>query len=295
MFDNAEGMVFRPPNEANSLILRVTIGCSHNTCTFCSMYKDVRFRIRPLPEIIALIDAYARRFPHVRRVFLADGDALIAPTDHLLTIMSYLHQVFPRLARITCYGGPISILRKSPEELAKLHSAGLYTVYLGIESGDDEVLQAVNKGVTAAEMTEAGQKILAAEIKLSAMIIIGLGGQTHSRQHAIHTAQVINAINPTFLSALTLMLQPGSALRQAADKGKFQPLSAYALMQEIRLLTENISVAKPCLFRSNHISNILPLAGTFPNDKEALLEEIDIALEHCPSNQLPFYNDKGSF
>jgi len=295
MFDNAEGMVFRPPNEANSLILRVTIGCSHNTCTFCSMYKDVRFRIRPLPEIITLIDAYAHRFPHVRRVFLADGDALIAPTGHLLAIMSYLHQVFPRLTRITCYGGPISILRKSPEELAKLHAAGLHTVYLGIESGDDEVLQAVNKGVTAAEMIEAGQKILAAEIKLSAMVILGLGGQTHSRQHAIHTAQVINAINPTFLSALTLMLHPGSVLRETADKGNFHPLSAYALLQEIRLLIENISVSKPCLFRSNHISNILPLAGTFPNDKQNLLEEIDIALEHCPSKQIPFYNDKGSF
>ena len=295
MIDNAEGMVFRPPNEANSLILRVTIGCSHNTCTFCSMYKDVHFRIRPLQEIITLIDAYAHGFPHIRRVFLADGDALITPTEHLLTIMKHLYQVFPRLTRITCYGGPISILHKSPEELAKLHSAGLHTVYLGIESGDDEVLQSVRKGVTAAEMTAAGQKILAANIKLSAMVILGLGGQAHSQQHAIHTAQVINAINPTFLSALTLMLHSGSALRKAADEGKFQPLSAYALLQETRLLIENISVSNPCLFRSNHISNILPLAGTLPNDKQALLEEIDVALEHCPAKQIPFYNDKGSF
>ncbi|MBP1764670.1 MAG: radical domain protein [Firmicutes bacterium] len=295
MIDPAEGMVFRPPNEANSLILRVTIGCSHNTCTFCGMYKDVRFRIRPLSEIIALIDAYARRYSHVRRVFLADGDALIAPTEHLLAIMEHLHQVFPHLTRITCYGGPLSILRKSAEDLAKLRAAGLYTVYLGIESGDDEVLQIVNKGVTAAEIIEAGQKVLAAEIKLSAMVILGLGGQERSRQHAIHTAQVVSAINPTYLSALTLMLHPGSELRRSADNGTFRPLSAHGILQEVRLLAANISVTKPCIFRSNHISNILPLAGTFPEDKQSLLKEIDSALNLFPAGQDPFYNARDSY
>ncbi|MDR3564562.1 MAG: radical SAM protein [Negativicutes bacterium] len=294
-FDNAEGMVFRPPSEANSLILRVTIGCSHNACTFCGMYRDVKFRTRPPEEIASLIKQAARHYPGQRRIFLADGNALVLSTDKLLDIMGQLRASFPKLARITCYGGPQDILRKSPAELAALKTAGLQIIYLGIESGDDEVLATAGKGATGAEMIAAGQKVLAAGIKLSAMVILGLGGKERTRQHALHTAQVVSAINPTMLSALTLMLHEGTPLRAAADSGAFSPLSPYELLLELKLIMENIVVTDPCIFRSNHVSNFLPLAGTLPQDKQQLLADIDQVLEHSKHRTTPTYNNTGSF
>lgn len=295
MFDPAEGMVFRPPSEAKSFILRITIGCSHNACTFCSMYKDVRFRLRPLPEVQELIRQGARYYPGLRRVFLADGNALSLPTDHLLTIMADLHAAFPKLSRITCYGGPKDILRKSASELAALKQAGLQIVYLGIESGDDDVLRLVNKGATAAEMVTAGRKILDAGIKLSAMVILGLGGQELSTQHAVNTGKVVSAISPTMLSALTLMLHEGSALRASADRGEFTPLSPYGFISELRLLLETTNVTAPCIFRSNHISNFLPLAGNLPQDKDQLLADAAEVMEHLRHKKTPTYNDAGEF
>lgn len=294
-FDTAEGMVFRPPSEANSLILRVTIGCSHNACTFCGMYRDVAFRARPQEEVAALITKAARLYPDQRRIFLADGNALVLKTDRLLEIMNMLHAAFPKLSRITCYGGPQDIIRKSPEELAALKKAGLQIIYLGIESGDDAVLADVCKGATAEEMIAAGRKVLDAGIKLSAMVILGLGGKAHTTEHALNTARVVSAINPTMLSALTVMLHDGTPLRQAADSGKFLPLSPYELMQELKLMVENIHVTTPCIFRSNHVSNFLPLAGTLPQDKTALLEDIDQVLEHFKHRTKPTYNNNGPF
>lgn len=294
-FDNAEGMVFRPPSEAKSLILRVTIGCSHNACTFCGMYSDVRFRTRPMEEISALISKAARLYPGQRRVFLADGNALVLKTEKLLDIMQQLHEAFPKLSRITCYGGPQDILRKTPEELVALKNAGLQIIYLGIESGDDEVLEKVCKGATPEEMIAAGQKVIAAGIKLSTMVILGLGGRERTTQHALNTARVVSAINPTMLSALTLMLHDGTPLRQAADSGAFSPLSPYELLLELKLMMENIQVTSPCIFRSNHVSNFLPLAGTLPQDKEQLLSDIDQVLEHFKHKTTPTYNNTGSF
>lgn len=295
MFDTAEGMVFRPPSEGKSFILRITIGCSHNACTFCSMYKDVKFRIRPLDEVQTLIIQGARYYPGWRRVFLADGNALALPTDHLLAVMAMLRAAFPKLARITCYGGPRDILRKTPADLAALHAAGLQIVYLGIESGDDEVLKEVNKGGTAADMIAAGQRILQAGIKLSTMVILGLGGQERSRQHAIHTGEVISAISPTMCSALSLMLHEGSELRAAAERHEFTPLSPYGLVNELKLMLEHISVTSPCIFRSNHVSNFLPLAGTLPQDKQQLLADTEEVMEHLRHKKTPTYNDTGDF
>ena len=295
MFDTAEGMVFRPPSEGKSFILRITIGCSHNACTFCSMYKDVKFRIRPLDEVQTLIIQGARYYPGWRRVFLADGNALALPTDHLLAVMAMLRAAFPKLARITCYGGPRDILRKTPADLAALHAAGLQIVYLGIESGDDEVLKEVNKGGTAADMIAAGQRILQAGIKLSTMVILGLGGQERSRQHAIHTGEVISAISPTMCSALSLMLHEGSELRAAAERHEFTPLSPYGLVNELKLMLEHISVTSPCIFRSNHVSNFIPLAGTLPQDKQQLLADTEEVMEHLRHKKTPTYNDTGDF
>ena len=293
--DNAEGMVFRPPSEANSFILRVTVGCSHNACTFCGMYRDVRFRARPREEVAGLIHKAARYWPDTRRIFLADGNALVLATDRLLEIIHSLRAAFPKLARVTCYGGPADILRKAPAELTALKEAGLQIIYLGIESGDDGVLANICKGATAEEMIAAGRRVVAAGIKLSTMVILGLGGRENSRAHALGTARVVSAINPTMLSALTLMLHEGTPLRQAADRGDFQPLSPYELLQELKLMVENIEVSHPCIFRSNHVSNFLPLAGTLPHDKQQLLADIHEVLEVFKDQTTPTYNDSGSF
>lgn len=294
-FDNAEGMVFRPPSEAKSLIIRVTIGCAHNNCTFCGMYRGVKFRTRPMEEIKDLIKNAARYYPDARRIFLADGDALVLKNDKLLEIMQIITDSFPKLQRITCYGGPKDILRKTPEELIALKNAGLQIIYLGIESGDDEVLAEVCKGATSAEMIEAGQKVVAAGIKLSAMVILGLGGKEKSEQHAKNSARVVSAINPTMLSALTLMLQEGTPLRAAADRGEFHPLSPYEILQELKLLVENINVTSSCIFRSNHVSNFLPLAGTLPQDKEQMVKDAEHVLRRFKHMTDPTYNNTGIF
>ena len=295
MFDNAEGMVFRPPSEANSFILRVTIGCAHNRCTFCSMYRGVNFRARPLSEIEPIIRQTARHYPHLRRVFLADGDALVLSTDRLLAIIELLKAHFPKLSRISCYGGPLDILRKTPTDLQLLKQAGLQLVYLGIESGDDEVLTRVQKGVTSAEMIEAGQKIIAAGMKLSAMLVLGLGGRELSRQHALNSARVASAINPTMLSALTLMLHRGTPLRTEAEQGTFQPLSPFEFVLELKELVSNLNMQSPCIFRSNHVSNMLPLAGTLPEDKNSLLLQAEEALQLLKNQTRPTFNDDGPF
>ena len=294
-FDDAEGMVFRPPSEAESLILRVTIGCSHNACTFCSMYKSVKFRIRSIAEISDLISQAALFYPDTRRVFLADGNALALKYDDLLTILHLLKAAFPKLTRITCYGGPKDILQKSQLELANLNETGLQIIYLGIESGDDTILSAVAKGVTATEMIEAGKKVIASGIKLSAMLILGLGGRGKTSQHALNSAKVINAINPTMLSALTLMLHEDSALRATADNGKFQPLSPYGVLSELKSIVENIDVSAPCIFRSTHPSNFLPLAGTLPKDKPKLIRDIEAALSSFKNQTQPTYNNIDSW
>ncbi|MBU2702384.1 radical SAM superfamily enzyme YgiQ (UPF0313 family) [Sporomusaceae bacterium BoRhaA] len=288
--DQAEGMVFRPPSEARSLILRVTIGCSHNSCTFCSMYRDVTFRARSMEEIHSLIQSAAATYPTMRRVFLADGNALVLSTEKLLIIMEWLHQSFPSLTRITCYGGPRDILRKSPAELAQLKTAGLKIIYLGLESGDDEVLTLLNKGVTAAEMTEAGQKVVQSGIKLSLMVILGAGGLALTEQHALNTAKVVSAIEPTMLSALTLMLHENTPLRKLAEQGQFTPLNASQLMTELSSFLAHVEVTKPCIFRSNHISNLLPLAGNLPNDKEKLLASAYERIEQFKNKQMLRYN-----
>lgn len=295
MFDNAEGMVFRPPSEANSFILRVTIGCAHNRCTFCSMYRDVQFRARPLSEIEPIIQKTARYYPGIRRVFLADGDALVLSTDRLLAVIDLLKANFPKLSRISCYGGPLDILRKTPADLQLLKQAGIQLVYLGIESGDDEVLARVQKGVTSEQMIEAGQKIIAAGMKLSAMLVLGLGGRELSRQHAINSARVASAINPTMLSALTLMLHRGTPLRAEAEQGLFQPLSPYEFVLELKELVNSLDMHAPCIFRSNHVSNMLPLAGTLPDDKNSLLRQAEDALQLLKNQTRPTFNDDGPF
>ena len=293
-FDDAEGAVFRPPGEANSFILRVTSGCSHNRCTFCRMYKDVPFRIRPLPEIDRQIARAACFRQQIRRVFLADGDALALPTELLLAILARLKEAFPRLQRVATYAGPKNLLHKTPEELARLRAAGLKLLYYGLESGDDAVLAYVNKGVSAADAVLAGQKAVAAGFKLSVMVILGLGGRRWTQQHAAHTAQAVSAIAPHLLNALTLMLYPGAPLTAEYETGRFTPLSPAELAGELAQLLAAIVLpeGRHCLFRCDHVSNYVPINGVLPGDQTRLVEEARAAqraLEKLP-NWDP-YND----
>ena len=276
-FDTYDTPVFRPPSEARSFILRVTRGCAHNKCTYCNMYRGVPFQILSDEEIsrqIALAVHYGKE--SVRRVFLADGDALVLPTAKLLKILQALRENFPKLQRVASYAAPKDILRKSEDELRQLKEAGLQLLYYGMETGDDITLKAVNKGVNAAEAIEAGRRVTASGMKLSLMVILGLAGKEGSQRHALETAKAINIIQPTMLSALCLMLYRGSELLDQFENGEFNPLSPQGLMEELHLMMQNIDLPqdKHCLFRSNHVSNYVQLAGTLPKDKDSLLREI---------------------
>ncbi len=281
-FDSYDTPVFRPPSEARSFILRVTRGCAHNKCTYCNMYRGVPFQILKDEEISRQI-AYAVHYgkDSVRRVFLADGDALVLPTEKLLKILQALKDNFPRLQRVASYAAPKDILRKSEEELRQLKEAGLQLLYYGMETGDDLTLKAVNKGVNAEEAIEAGRRVTASGMKLSLMVILGLAGKEGSERHALATAKAINIIQPTMLSALCLMLYRGSELLDQFENGEFNPLPPQGLMQELHLMMQHIDLPqdKHCLFRSNHVSNYVQLAGTLPKDKERLLREIAYSAE----------------
>ena len=276
-FDTFDTPVFRPPSEARSFILRVTRGCAHNKCTYCNMYRGVPFQILKDEEIsrqIALAAHYGK--DKVRRVFLADGDALVLPTAKLLKILQALRDTFPKLQRVSSYAAPKDILRKSEEELRQLKEAGLQLLYYGMETGDDITLKAVNKGVNGEEAVEAGRRVTASGMKLSIMVILGLAGKEGSKRHALETAKAINIIQPTMWSALCLMLYRGSELLDQFERGEFNPLSPAECMEELYTIMENVNLPedKHCLFRSNHISNYIPLAGTLPKDKQRLLREI---------------------
>ena len=218
-----EGTVYRPPSEAGSLIIQLTIGCARNTCTFCNMYKDNKFRIRPLEEVAEDLEMARKYYSHikVRRIFLADGDALIVKTKDLLYILDKCHEYFPEVERISVYGAPKDILGKTPEELKQLKDAGLDMVYMGLESGDDDVLKEVKKGVTSEEMIAAGIKVREAGMILSMTVISGLGGKKRWREHALNSARVISAIKPEYVGFLTLMVEPGTELYDRTTEVKW--------------------------------------------------------------------------
>jgi len=294
-FDNYDTPVFRPPSEANSFILRVTRGCAHNKCTYCNMYRGVRFQMLTDEEIARqMAMAYAYNRDGVRRVFLADGDALVLSTDRLLRILHALKQYFPHLQRVSSYAAPRDILRKTPEDMIKLREAGLKLLYYGMESGDSVTLKAVNKGVDGPQSIEAGQRVIAAGMKLSIMIILGIAGVEGSQRHALETAKAISAIRPTMLSALCLMLYRGSELKEQFERGEFHPLSPGGLMHELHLILENVHLPEHChtIFRSNHVSNYANFAGNLPKDKERLLAEVQMAAEELDKLKTwDVYND----
>ena len=274
--------LYRPPSEAYSLIIQITLGCSHNKCTFCKMYKDKKFTIKPIEQIKKEIDFFRRRVGYIEKIFLADGDALIIPTPKLLEILDYINEKFPENKRISLYASPKSILLKTPEELKKIREKGVKLVYIGMESGDNEVLKDINKGVTAEEITEASLKAKEAGFQISVTVIAGICGEKDSTSHALNTAKVINKIIPNYFSILCLVVHDGTEIGRKIELGEFREASGEDILKEIRMIVENINIPRgeKVIFRSNHASNYLGLKGDFPEDKEKFLSEINFAIKN---------------
>ena len=279
------GAVYRPPSEAYSLIVQVTYGCSHNTCAFCSMYKEKRFALRPLDEVLEDFHIARQTYRHVDKVFLADGDALVRKASELYTIVDTIRELFPECQRVTSYASPASIRIRTDEELQTLRAKGLTMVYMGLESGCDEVLKLMRKGHMSDEIVAMGQKVRRNGIALSVTAITGLGGQELREQPAIETAKAFNAMNPEYIGMLTLMVEPGTPLYDWVRDGKFQLLTQPQVLRETRLLVENLD-SPGSVFRMNHASNYLVLKGTLNQDKEVMLRTIDAA-EHDLSRLRP--------
>jgi radical SAM superfamily enzyme YgiQ (UPF0313 family) len=264
-----EGIVIRPPSEAESLILQVTLGCSHNRCTFCPTYKGRRFRIKDLELIKQEIEEAAPYGPF-RKVFLADGDALIIPQPKLVAILDHLDEKLTGLRRVGVYGNAKSILRKSVEELKALKERKLGIVYLGVETGDPALLEKIRKGASYEQMVEAGRRVKEAGITLSATVLLGLGGVEGGQRHARATARVLSDIDPDFASALTLMVVPGTPLDDEMKAGEFRLPSPFQLLEELGTIVAHSNFSR-CYFTSNHASNYLPIKARLPRDKDAVV------------------------
>jgi len=269
-----QGMVIRPPSEADSLIIQITLGCSHNKCTFCGTYPDKSFKKRSLEEVYEDIDSVAPYADSITRVFLADGDAMILPTPHLKKILERLNSSFPNLQRVGIYSNARDLLKKDSSELEELRNLKLGIGYIGLESGSDEILRRINKGATAQEQIDAVRKAQAAGIKMSVIAILGIGGRKLSKEHAEKTAWALNEMQPRFASFLTLMLVPGTELAQQHGRGEFELLEPVEFLTELREIVRNLELKKT-VFRTNHASNFLALGGTLPRDKYKILAELD--------------------
>jgi radical SAM superfamily enzyme YgiQ (UPF0313 family) len=272
-----EGQIFRPPSEANSILLQVTTGCSHNRCSFCSMYAQSRFSIKDDSIVNADIDFAAQHCRRQNRLFLCDGDALILPQPRLAAILEQVREKLPWVERVGAYANPKNIKAKSVEELQQLHDLGLGIVYLGLESGDNETLKEIDKGADAAVMVEMGRKIRAASIALSITVILGIAQLERSRIHAVETGRVLSLIDPEYVGALSLMLTPGSSLYQQYKQGSFYLLSPRQMLEELRTMLYHTDLSGG-YFHANHASNYLPIKARLPGDKEATIELLDRAL-----------------
>ncbi|MGR5297028.1 radical SAM protein [Vibrio mediterranei] len=273
--------VFRPPSEWKSLILQVTNGCSHNQCTFCDMYTQSQKKFRPkkLEELAQELQQVAASGARVHRVFLADGDAMTLPFHRLKAICELIHRYLPNIQRISSYCLPRNLTNKTSEQLAELRELGLSLMYIGCESGDDEVLAKVKKGETFESSLAALNKIKAAGMKSSVMILNGLGGPILSEQHALNSAKLMNAAQPDYLSTLVVSFPFGEERVAAEYNGDFRQLTQPELFKEIKLLLEHLQLDKT-IFRSDHASNYLVLKGVLGKDKEALLQQVELAIHH---------------
>ncbi|MFP4391226.1 MAG: radical SAM protein [Desulfohalobiaceae bacterium] len=273
-----EGHCIRPPSEAGSILLQVTVGCSHNKCTFCGSYKDKRFRIKDWERIEEDIQYAALHMRDQKRLFLMDGDCLILPQAKLLRLLDLINKHLPWLERIGTYANAKAIRKKSLEELQELKARGLSIVYLGLESGSERVLQQVKKGSSAQEMIQMGRRVKEAGITLSVTVLLGLAGRQGSAEHATATGEVLSKMDPDYVGALTVMLIPGTELYNDYLAGRFELPGQMEILQELRLMLQSTRLSQG-LFISNHASNYLPIKVKFPEGKEQGLQMIDQALQ----------------
>jgi radical SAM superfamily enzyme YgiQ (UPF0313 family) len=272
-----EGNIIRPPSEANSILLQVTVGCSHNKCAFCGTYKGERFKIKADDIIMADIQFAAENCQRRRRLFLCDGDALIIPQKRLLELLKVIKNRLPWVTRVGAYANAKSLKMKTPEELRILNQAGLGILYMGLETGDDVTLKAITKGADSAAMIEMGRKARAAGFKLSVTVLLGIAGRERSVIHAKKTGRVLTAIDPDYIGALSLMLITGTQLYDEHQAGRFPLLDAQEMLLELRTIFSETHLSKG-LFHANHASNYLPIKARLPKDKASVLTLIDNAL-----------------
>jgi radical SAM superfamily enzyme YgiQ (UPF0313 family) len=273
-----EGNIIRPPSEANSILLQVTVGCSHNKCAFCGTYQGERFKIKSDDIIMEDIAFAAANCQRQRRVFLCDGDAMIIPQKRLMNILTEIRRQLPWVTRVGVYANTKSLGMKSPDELAQLRANGLGIAYMGLESGDDVTLKAINKGATAQRMIDMGKKARAAGIKLSITVLLGLAGRERSQIHARETGRVLSAIDPEYVGALSLMLLPGTPMYADYQAGRFTLIEPDEMLAELRTMIAETHQTQG-LFHANHASNYLPIRARMPKDKAKTLALIDGALE----------------
>jgi radical SAM superfamily enzyme YgiQ (UPF0313 family) len=273
-----QGIIIRPPSEANSIILQVTVGCSHNKCTFCGTYKGVRFKIKPesvVEKDIAFAARYCRR---QRRVFLTDGDALILPQNRLLSLLKTIRRSLPWVTRVGIYGNAKSIRTKTLEDLTALRENGLGIVYMGLESGDDATLSKVQKGVKVQTVVEMGRKIIEAGMKLSVTVLLGLAGPERSAVHAEATGRALSEMDPDYVGALSLMLLPNTPLGRDFREGRFRLISPMEMLKELQSMIAHTDLSSG-LFHANHASNYLPIRARLPRDKATAVNLIEEALK----------------
>jgi len=273
-----EGKIYRPPSEADSYILQATIGCSWNHCTYCDMYRDKAFRVRDLDETLADIRTAAKSFgENITKVFVADGDALVLDLRHWEAILPACHDAFPRMKRVSAYATAVNINEKSDAELKRLRELGLSLLYMGPETGDDVTFKRIAKGSNFDQHVEAARRAHEAGMKVSAIFLLGAGGTERSREHAEGSARLISAMDPEFVSALTLTIIPGTPIAKMQAAGKFTLPSVTRMLEELRTM---VAAASPtdAIFRTNHASNYLPLAGRLPQDRDSIVEALDKAL-----------------
>jgi len=270
--------MFRPPAEASSALIRVADGCPHNACAFCAMYQKVPYRVHDRAAVEESIKLSSASRPDARRVFLADGDVLALPASALEDILAQLRQAFPRLARVNCYASGQAMAQKSDAQLKRLRQQGLHTLYLGLESGSDEVLRNMGKGGTVRDMVDGCIRAQNAGLTVSVMVLIGIGGRDLSAAHARQTAVALNAMQPALLSCLRLVPVPGTPLARRIADGSFVPLTQEQSVQELRSIISGLDLAHT-VFRADHSSNVLPLSGRLPRDAGRLLQELDELLQ----------------
>ena len=278
---NYDAPLYRPPSEAKSLIFQVTLGCSFNECSFCDMYRSKEYSERSWDEVKGEIDMMSKMLPDTTKIFLADGDALNLDTEYMIKILKYIYEKFPNLERVSCYAMPMNLLKKTPEELDSMKKAGLDMLYLGIETGSDILLKKVTKGATAKTIIKSCKKAKDAGFTLSCMVILGIGGSKYSSENARETAKVISAVKPDYVGALTLYLENGIKDEfMTKFNEEFIRISDSEAIDELQELISGIDVNDKVVFRANHGSNAYNVAGTFPEDKQAMLDKITWMKEH---------------